>query len=594
MDSLLPLLVKLTLVGALAWALLAVLRGVSASFKYMLAVVGLGAMLAVLLVTASGLQWRLAVLPPAPVVEVDPAPEARAFTSLPPSVSVPSIAGPSVQTQSGRGGWLTLLLGIYAAGAALGLARVGAGMLSVRSVVGSATRLEDGPARRELQRARSALGIAGPVRVAVSARAAVPATWGVARPVILLPEAALDWPAARLRVVFLHELAHWMRRDGLTLLLRRAMTALLWFHPVAWVLERVARRECERACDDVVLGAGTPATDYAAHLLTIARTLPARTALGGTTLAIARASEFEGRVIAILGEGRRRSPLSRTAFSGIALAAALIAVPLAAVRAVAQPAPPAPATGEEKSEDKKLREARADEWHQLGKRYLRKQQYQEAIEAFATAVRAEPYYATARYNLACAYALAGDRSAALSALRDAVRAGFPDGQHIREDEDLISIRGSELESLAQLADQLALRAKGDDWRAVLPHYEQVARAHPDIPRAWFNLGFVLVSMKSANEDRRAIEAFQRSLDMGYRPETSMYNLGCAYAHLGQRDTSLEWLHRASAAGYDVGGQAAGDQDLDNVRSDPWLASLIAAHGDKEKDKGKKKKDKRED
>jgi beta-lactamase regulating signal transducer with metallopeptidase domain len=586
MESLFLMLLKLTLVGAVAWMLIAVLRGASASFKYMLAVVGLAAMLAVLGVTSSGFQWRLAVLPPPPALDADPVPEARAPRSSPASVSAPAAVEAAVPAESS--GWLRLLLGIYAAGAALGLARVGAGMLTVRSVVGCATRLEDGPARRELQRARSALDIAEPVRIAVSAQAAVPATWGVTRPVILLPEAALAWPVDRLRVVFLHELAHWMRRDGLTLLLRRTMTAVLWFHPIAWSLDRAARRQCERACDDVVLGAGTPATDYATHLLTIARTLPSRTSLGGATLAIAHASEFEGRVKAILGEGQRRSPLSWQAFCGIALAAALFAVPLAAVRAVAQPAPPGPTTADEK----KVREARADEWHQLGKRYLRTRQYQEAIEAFSNAVRAEPYYATARYNLACAYALAGDRTAALSALREAVRAGFSGGDHIRKDEDLVSIRGSELEAFAQLADQLSLGAKGDNWRAVLPHYEQVARDHPDIPKAWFNLGFVLISVKSANEDRRGIEAFQRALEMGYRPETSMYNLGCAYAHLGERETSLDWLHRAAAAGYDVGGQAAHDRDLDSVRSDPWLASLIAAHGEKEK--GKKKKDKQQD
>jgi len=606
METLVLLLLKVTVVGAIGRVLLAAVRNASASVRYILAVVTLGAMLSVVAVAATGVEWRLEVLRPAlpraerqimseeMVGEPPPAP-ARAPGSA--SASSPAPALPAVQGSPAQaeGGWFLWLALAYAIGCVLALARVVAGLIAIRSVSRNAAPVDDEAVCQQLDRARAMLGIAEPVRVAVSRRAAVPATWGVARPVILLPERALAWPAERLRMVFLHELAHWVRRDVLTLLLRRGLTAVLWFHPIAWSLERVARRECERACDDVVLGVGTRAVDYASELLFIAQSLPDESPLPSVTLAIARGSEFEGRVKAILGVGRPRSSVSRSALSGIAVAAALVVVPLAAVQAVAQPSEPPQHSSAGVLQGEKTEAAiapvgerktdQADKWAQLGKTYFRQHRFEEAIEALSTAIRADPFHASARYNLACAYAMRGDRTAALGALRDAVYAGYSGGRHIREDTDLASIRGTELEALATLSEELSLGQKGDDWRAALPRYERIARQHPDIPRAWFNLGYVLVA---SNDNRRGIEALSRALAMGYRPGTTMYNLGCGHARLWESETAIQWLHRSAAAGFDVAGRAWNDQDLDNVRNDPWLASLVATKSIERKDKRKQK------
>src|SRR5437667_5045823 len=114
-------------------------------------------------------------------------------------------------------------------------------------------------------------GVPARVRVLDAGRGAMPMAWGVFRPVILLPAEAAEWPAERLRVVLLHELAHVARRDVLTLAMAELSVAMYWFHPLAWWAVSRMRQERERACDDRVLAAGVGASGYAADLLEVAR-----------------------------------------------------------------------------------------------------------------------------------------------------------------------------------------------------------------------------------------------------------------------------------------------------------------------------------
>ncbi len=168
--------------------------------------------------------------------------------------------------------------------------------------------------------------------------APVPMTWGIFRPVILLPAGASAWPADRLRVVLLHELTHVRRRDLLAQSIAQAACCLYWFHPLAWLALRELRKERERACDDSVLATGVAPHEYAGHVMDLVRTLAARRGPLSGAPAMAETSGLEARIRAMLDTRRNRRPLPPRAALAVAAAALAALLPLASVTALAQAA----------------------------------------------------------------------------------------------------------------------------------------------------------------------------------------------------------------------------------------------------------------
>ena len=162
-------------------------------------------------------------------------------------------------------------------------------------------------------------------------RPLIPMTWGVLRPVVLVPKLARDWSERLRRFVLLHELAHVKRWDVPIQLLGRIACAMYWFHPLAWYALRRLRIEREHACDDCVVTAGERPSDYAEQLLQIARTCrPAGFAT--VAVAMARSSHLEGRIRAMFDRARSHVPLSVRAARMLFVAAAILVTTVAVVR----------------------------------------------------------------------------------------------------------------------------------------------------------------------------------------------------------------------------------------------------------------------
>ena len=100
-------------------------------------------------------------------------------------------------------------------------------------------------------------------------------TWGWTKPIVLLPASFLQWSPKRRQMTVLHELAHVKRADWLTQTLAQLVRAVYWFHPLVWVALRRIQLEADRACDDMVLKAGSKASGYAEHLVWAVRRVTA-------------------------------------------------------------------------------------------------------------------------------------------------------------------------------------------------------------------------------------------------------------------------------------------------------------------------------
>ena len=185
----------------------------------------------------------------------------------------------------------------------------------------------------------------------------MPMTFGVLRPAVLLPSEAADWNPERLRCVLLHELAHVRRGDVATHLIARTALVLYWWNPLAWYAWRQFLKERERATDDLVLHAGARASEYAGHLLEVARSLQPAPATAWAAIAMARRSELEGRLVAILDSRVDRRPSRRRSAALAVLFAVAMVAPFAAVRAQNPVLPP--------ELDPTIRAANSQKNHQL-------------------------------------------------------------------------------------------------------------------------------------------------------------------------------------------------------------------------------------
>jgi HEAT repeat protein/beta-lactamase regulating signal transducer with metallopeptidase domain len=231
--------------------------------------------------------------------------------------------------------WSALLLGVWMIGALLIVSRLVAGVIAVQWMSRRTERVTAAPWLAQARSLATELGVSPRIMFLRSRGAAMPMAWGLFRPAVLMPADADAWPDERLRIVLLHELAHVKRHDCLTHMLAQMSCALHWFNPLAWMAARHVRTERERACDDLVLAAGTRGSDYADQLIEIARVMRAGrfpAVLAGASLAMAHRSELEGRLLAILDPSVPRAGLSRLRTSAATTIFALGVLPLASVQ----------------------------------------------------------------------------------------------------------------------------------------------------------------------------------------------------------------------------------------------------------------------
>lgn len=309
-SSFLGTALKATLAMLIALLLIRLANRASASLRHLLVATTFGALL-FLPVAVVVIPQRVVEVPsPAPAGEGAPERSegegaGEGLVASPTALSRGSAAALS-RTRERAVNLRKLTYRIYIGGVAIFCASLLVGIWRVHrlrsradiSVAG--TRLANEMAQEE--------GMSRGIEVAISPELAVPITFGVGHPVILLPAETNGWSEAELLRAIRHELEHISRGDWSTQVVSRVACALYWPHPFVWMLWRRLRLEAERACDDAVIRTQGEAMTYAEQLVSLAKRLMGRSV---PALAMATRSNLGLRVEAILDESRRRAPLTR-------------------------------------------------------------------------------------------------------------------------------------------------------------------------------------------------------------------------------------------------------------------------------------------
>lgn len=86
-----------------------------------------------------------------------------------------------------------------------------------------------------------------------SDRATTPLTYGILKPVILLPRELEQLEEEKMEYILQHEYRHICRFDGIWKFLMIPAVCLHWFNPMVWIMYLMLSRDIELACDESVL-----------------------------------------------------------------------------------------------------------------------------------------------------------------------------------------------------------------------------------------------------------------------------------------------------------------------------------------------------
>jgi TonB family protein len=306
--------IKSALALGMAFLVALALRRTSASVRYALWTCALAAVLLLPVASLIGPVWNLDRRF-SPVVE-------QSQPSI--SIVVHARQPASVPTWPRK-----LPMMVWTAGLVAMFTRVIAGHWRVRSLFGTADKIHDSRWLTLVQETAASIGFTRPLVLKRSTATDVPLSYGFIRATVLLPGESEQWTEQRRRIVLSHEMIHAWRLDSLWGLLAQCALAMNWFNPLAWLAVREFRKEQERSCDDAVVASGTASTEYAAHLVDLARSI----AIPEPALGMAERFDLEGRVHSLLDPARKRKPASRKVCAAIFTAALALVIPLAAVHA---------------------------------------------------------------------------------------------------------------------------------------------------------------------------------------------------------------------------------------------------------------------
>lgn len=170
------------------------------------------------------------------------------------------------------------------------------------------------------------LGLAGPVRIAISSLVGIPVVIGNLRPLVLIPGAVLlGLSPLQLDAILAHELAHIRRRDYLVNLLQVLVETLIFYHPAVWWVSHCIRIERENCCDDIAAETCGNHRLYAESLLAVEQLRPP---WGRLALAATSGGTLLGRIQRLVGAAEASRRPRASSLAAVVISLSILVAPL--------------------------------------------------------------------------------------------------------------------------------------------------------------------------------------------------------------------------------------------------------------------------
>jgi len=160
--------------------------------------------------------------------------------------------------------------------------------------------IQDSLWKRLLQRFLATVFLRRKINLLSHEKTMVPLTWGIIKPVVMMPAESKNWSENQRSTALYHELSHIKRGDYLVMILARISRAVYWFNPLSWIVLRMIKKEQEKACDELVLKAGIKPSIYAENLLYIRNSISGHWNPPATVLGVMNKSHLNDRLTTIL------------------------------------------------------------------------------------------------------------------------------------------------------------------------------------------------------------------------------------------------------------------------------------------------------
>ncbi len=230
--------------------------------------------------------------------------------------------------------WRHLLLGVWAIGGLFGLLCLAIAWRRIVDYVTGRHELHEGPLFEQLQSISHKAGLRRAPRLLVSKKLGSPATLGVVRPQICVPERAVSQLSADQQEAMLgHELGHVVRRDPQWFFLYRLIERVLFFQPLNSIARREIQELAEYQCDDWAVKHTENGLGLARCLTEVASWMVAERPTVALLPMAGRGSQLGHRVRRLLDEESRQASACRNIW-GLPLALCVFATGAMALPAV--------------------------------------------------------------------------------------------------------------------------------------------------------------------------------------------------------------------------------------------------------------------